>query len=94
MSRTGDLAPLLDLPLASVEVDFVAQSHKVRLRHVGGPAALGIGIEDARPYDADGWVRLSDNVVDLLPGEERELDVDAPGPLLVEGWNVEAIRVG
>ena len=92
MTRTSDLAPLLDLPRAAVEVERADGS--VTLRHAGGPAAIGIVIEDARPYDAPGWIVLEDNVIDLLPGETRELAVEGEGPLLVEGWNVEALRVG
>ena len=48
-------------------------------------------LEDARPYEAPGWVTFSDNVLDLLPGETRELDVRGPaGELRVEGWNAHA----
>ena len=50
-------------------------------------AALGLVLEDARPYDAPGWLLLSDNVIDLLPGESQELEVEGSGELLVEGWN-------
>jgi beta-mannosidase len=89
MTRTDNLAPLLDLPAARVEVDLVADSNYLRLRHVAGPAALGIVLEDARPYEEPGWVTFSDNVLDLLPGEERMIDVTGPvGELRVEGWNV------
>jgi hypothetical protein len=49
---------------------------------------VGIVVEDARPYDAEGWVTFSDNVLDLLPGESREIEVSGPaGALRVEGWN-------
>ena len=55
---------------------------------MSGPAALGVVLEDARPYDAEGWTLFSDNVLDLLPGETREIAVDgAVGELVVEGWN-------
>ena len=93
MTRTADLAPLLALPRARIEVDssLVAQSHKLRVRHVDGPAALGLVVEDARPYDAPGWLIFSDNVLDLLPGEERVLDVRGPvGDLRVDGWNARS----
>jgi beta-mannosidase len=89
MTRTESLAPLLDLPPARVEVE--RDGGRLVLRHVAGPAALGLVVEDARPYDAPGWVVLSDNVLDLLPGESRELELSGPaGELLVEGWNARA----
>jgi hypothetical protein len=37
---------------------------------------------------------FEDNVVDLLPGESRTIGVEGATQLLVEGWNVEALRVG
>jgi beta-mannosidase len=86
MTRTENLAPLLDLPPARVDVGRAGD--RLRLAHAGGPAALGIVIEDARPYDANGWVVFEDNVIDLLPGESRELEVTGGGELRVEGWNV------
>ena len=79
MTRTDTLEPLLDLPEADVSAEFVAQSHKLLLRHVGGPAALGIVIEAAV---------CSDNVFDLLPGEERTIEVEGSEPPRFEGWNV------
>jgi beta-mannosidase len=79
MTRTETLEPLLDLPPARVETEFVAQSHKLRLRHADGPAALGIVIEAAV---------CSDNVIDLLPGEERTIEVEVSEAPRVEGWNV------
>jgi beta-mannosidase len=89
MSRTENLAPLLDLEPAAVEV--AREGDRLRLRHAGGPAAVGIVLEDARPYAAEGWVVFSDNVLDLLPGESREVVLSGPvGELRVEGWNVHA----
>jgi beta-mannosidase len=85
MTRAQDLAPLLDLPRAEIAFDGTV------LRNAGTVAALGIVLEDARPYDQPGWVTFSDNVLDLLPGEERELTVAGPvGALRVEGWNARA----
>ena len=89
MTRTENLAALLDLPRAELEV--AADGNYRVLRNVSGTAALGVVVEDARPYDAPGWVSFSDNVLDLLPGEERTIEVGGPaGELLVEGWNVRA----
>jgi beta-mannosidase len=62
MSRTENLAPLLDLPATTIEVDGSV------LRNTGAFAALGIVAEH--------------DVLDLLPGEEREA-----GALREEGWN-------
>jgi beta-mannosidase len=98
MTTAPDLSPLLGLPRAKVQVErfplpsnSLLQGIGVRLRHVAGPAALGIVLEDARPLDAPGWVVFEDNVIDLLPGESRELRVEGPvGELRVEGWNVRA----
>ena len=89
MTRTENLAPLLDLPRA--EIDLVADSNYRVLRNTSGTAALGIVLEDARPYDAPGWVTFSDNVLDLLPGEERRIEVGGPvRELIVQGWNASA----
>lgn len=89
MTRTENLAPLLDLPRAELEI--VADSNYRVLRHVSGTAALGVVLEDARPYEEPGWVAFSDNVLDLLPGEERRIEVGGPvGELIVEGWNASA----
>ncbi len=96
MTRTEDLAPLLDLPPARVAVARDADCVHLHL-HLHPPsqvAALGIVIEDARPPGAEGWPVLEDNVIDLLPGESRTIGVEGGGALLVQGWNVEAVRVG
>jgi beta-mannosidase len=89
MTRTENLAPLLELPRA--ELELVADSNYRVFRNVSRVAALGIVLEDARPYDAPGWVTFSDNVLDLLPGEERRIELEGPvGELRVEGWNARA----
>jgi beta-mannosidase len=89
MTRTESLAPLLDLPEARLEL--VARSNSLVLSHVSGPAALGVVLEDARPYEAPGWVTFSENVLDLLPGEERTIELAGPvGELRAEGWNARA----
>jgi beta-mannosidase len=90
MTRTEDLAPLLDLPPATIAIER-APSNRLLLGNHGSVAALGLVLEDARPYDAPGWVTFSDNVLDLLPGETRELELGGPvGELRVEGWNASA----
>jgi hypothetical protein len=75
MTKTENLAPLLDLEPAKLEIRQLAEPPSNRLllgtvllRHLSGPAAIGIVCGD---------------VVDLLPGEERIV------PALPEwGWNV------
>ncbi len=81
MTRTHDLAPLLDLPRTTLGFDGGV------LRNDGAVTAVGVVLEDSRPYDAPGWIRFSDNVLDLLPGEERAIEVEGDGPLRIEGWN-------
>jgi beta-mannosidase len=91
MTTTENLSPLLDLPRAELEValrDGPSNCQFLALTNVGAVAAIGVVLEDARPYDAPGWVTFSDNVLDLLPGETRELELGGPvGELIVEGWN-------
>jgi beta-mannosidase len=96
LSRTENLAPLLDLPPAEVAAELDDDGVHLHLHlHPPAPAAaLGIVLEDARPHDAPGWVVFEDNVIDLLPGESRTIRVDGAREILVEGWNVEARRVG
>jgi beta-mannosidase len=72
MSRTESLAPLLDLPPTSLSLaDGV-------LRNTGEVAAVGVVLEAD-----DRWAVFPDNVLDLLPGEER----DAGAATRAEGWN-------
>jgi beta-mannosidase len=96
MTRTANLAPLLDLPAADVAADLDDNGVHLHLHlHPSAQAAaLGIVLEDARPSEARGWVVFEDNVIDLLPGESRTIAVAGGGPIRVEGWNVEARHVG
>ena len=80
MTRTDDLSPLLDLPPATVAVE--RDGAVLRLRHVDGPAALGIFLE------GDDWTVFSDNVIDLLPEEARTIEVQGGDEVRIEGWNV------
>jgi beta-mannosidase len=87
MTRTETLEPLLDLPPAQLRADR-KPSNRLLLGNDGPVAALGIVVEDARPSDAPGWATVSDNVLDLLPGETLELQLAGPvGELRIEGWN-------
>jgi beta-mannosidase len=95
-SRTGDLAPLLDLPAARIETITEPGLRAVRLRHLGGPAALGLYLTDARPIEAEGWAVFGDNMLDLLPGESVRVPVtwrsagEEGRTVRVEGWNTRA----
>jgi len=72
MSRTEDLAPLLDLPRTTLTLDGGV------LRNTGDVAALGVILEAD-----DRWAHFDDNVLDLLPGEARP----AGAATRAEGWN-------
>ena len=72
MSRTESLAPLLDLPRATLTL-----SNEL-LTNTGEVAALGVILESDDP-----WALFDDNVLDLLPGESVRV-----GPTTrAEGWN-------
>jgi beta-mannosidase len=86
MTRTDDLAPLLALPATELRVELCDGT--LTVANAGGVTAIGAVLEDARPLDASGWVVFSDNVLDLLPGEERTIRIEGPvGEVRVEGWN-------
>jgi hypothetical protein len=103
LASTGaDLGPLLDLPPArlagTVEAD--GDGGVLVLRHAGGPLAAGLRLLDARPAAAPGWAVLGNDPRPLLPGEERRLRLawrgvpdGAPRPVLLDGWNVEPVRI-
>ncbi|MCU1491169.1 MAG: hypothetical protein JWM85_2574, partial [Acidimicrobiaceae bacterium] len=93
MSRTEDLSPLLELAPAQLEASIEADS--LWLRHLAGPAALGLVASDARAPGATGWLVLEDNLVDLLPGEQRRIGLCwraaplADRVVRLSGWNLE-----
>src|SRR5690606_28499168 len=97
------LAPLLDVPAATVEVEVACappgDRWEVRLRHAAGPAALGLVLTDGRPHGTPGWAIIEDGWFDLLPGEERTIAVDwegapdEPRTLVLGGWNLGPIDV-
>jgi hypothetical protein len=94
----SDLAALLDLAPATVEVTVDREDVRwtLRLEHQGGPAAIGVTIEDDRPIDESGWAEVDASAFDLLPSERAEVAVtwrDAPADgrrLRVSAWNVRA----
>jgi beta-mannosidase len=95
LSTAADLAPLLDLDPADVACTL--EDGAVVLRHLGGMAVPGLVLEDGRPADEPGWAVFGDNMIDLLPGEERRIALswrDAPEAgrrVRVSGWNLAAV---
>ncbi|HEX5828129.1 MAG TPA: glycoside hydrolase family 2 TIM barrel-domain containing protein [Candidatus Limnocylindrales bacterium] len=100
LSTGRDLAALRSIEPATLELDRTADEddpglQALSLRHVAGPAALGLVIEDARPIAAPGWLEAEDGWFDLLPGESRRLGLrwaDAPPEerrIRLHGWNVD-----
>lgn len=104
-----DLAPLLDLPAATVAADVTTDlgtdlgadggdTWTVRLRHTGGPAVVGLALHDGRPAGAAGWPEHVLDPAPLLPGETRTTHVtwhddDGPRSLVVDAWNLAATRL-
>ncbi|HWH06668.1 MAG TPA: glycoside hydrolase family 2 TIM barrel-domain containing protein [Gaiellaceae bacterium] len=77
-SKAATLEPLLHLPRAALTATRTP-GNRLLLANRGGVAAVGVVVE--------GLV-LADNVLDVLPGEERELEVLAElYEPRVEGWN-------
>ncbi|HEY8588238.1 MAG TPA: hypothetical protein VIL55_01680 [Naasia sp.] len=91
----GDLAELLELPAADIEV--TRDRDAVQVRHVAGPAVLGLRLADARPAGATGFAVATGDPRPLLPGETRSFritgDTGAPGEYTVESWNTRPIPV-
>jgi beta-mannosidase len=99
VSGAADLAALRSLAPAEVDVEIERASDDWRLAfaHRGGPAAVGLVVDDDRPFDAPGWAEADDGWFVLLPGETDEVQVrwaDAPADgrqLRVHGWNVDVV---
>jgi hypothetical protein len=91
MTTADTLAALLELPQARVEVEVsdaalpLPRSEQVNctltFRNTGSVAALGIVLESREP------AYFSDNVLDLLPGEERRIVVEGSAQVAFAGWN-------
>ncbi|MFK7693205.1 glycosyl hydrolase 2 galactose-binding domain-containing protein [Paenibacillus sp. HJGM_3] len=101
-SRTDDLQPLLDLPIAAVAItrrETGSTSWCLELSHAGGPAAVELRLEEERPLEAEGYAYFSDNGFSLLPGESRTVAVEWSGVppvsrrLSLSGWNTGVVQV-
>ena len=94
-----NLAPLLDLAPAQLDVTVAREDERwtLRLDHRGGPAAIGVTLEDDRPIGDPGWAEVEDSGFDLLPMERAEIAVTWRGAPIagrrvrVSGWNAEAV---
>jgi hypothetical protein len=96
LSGRDDLTPLLEVDRAEVRVDVAAADDvwTVALTHLGGPVAIGLRLEDARPITDPGWAVVDDGWFELFPGESRTVTVRWTGErptgrcLRLSGWNV------
>jgi beta-mannosidase len=96
-----DLAPLLDLPRATVDVTVGQVTDRpddwqVDVVHRAGPVVVGLQVVDDRPIEAPGWAVVDGDPRPLLPGGRTRLRVHwrgAPGPRAVrlESWNTEPL---
>jgi len=78
----------------AAEEDAADAGRLVRIRHLAGPAVVGLRISDVRPADAPGFLAIEGDPRPLLPGEERVWAVGgARGPLRVESWNTESLEI-
>jgi hypothetical protein len=101
LGRGSDLAGLLDLPPAELDVGVErdATSWCLTFANAGSAVAAGVLVTDDRRLDAPGWGVPDDSWFDLLAGEPRVVRVawanDEPADrrLRIDGWNVAPIEV-
>jgi len=103
-SVSDDLGGLLELERAEIETRLVPgagpDSGFVRVRHVGGPAVVGLRVTDARPVDAAGWAVIDGDPRPLMPGEERRFavrwrgDAEGDAPMVIRRLGVESWNAG
>jgi beta-mannosidase len=99
----ADLAPLLDLPRAAVDITprpGPDGDWQVDVVHRSGPVVVGLRLVDARPADAPGWAVVDADPRPLLPGDSTRLTVHwrgardpGAGPRIVrlESWNTDPV---
>ena len=91
-----DWSALLELPWAELDVSVSEADgdRLVRIRHVTGPAVIGLRLRDVRAAEVQGWVSIDGDPRPLLPGEERVWAVrGARGPLRLESWNTKDVEI-
>lgn len=97
-TSAADLAPLLDLAPATVDVAVRPDgpdAARVEVAHRAGPAVVGLALLDARPAGAPGRAVLDGDPRPLLPGASRTLRARWTAPtrgrrLVLEAWNLPA----
>lgn len=102
----ADLGAMFDLGAAHVDVSLEAAPEigasdggavLARIRHVDGPAVIGLCVLDPRPASAAGRLVAGGDSRPLLPGEERTLRLRWSGvaagrrALRIEAWNLEPL---
>jgi beta-mannosidase len=84
-----DFGALLDLPPAELDVQFDAET--LRLRNDGPSVVPLLRVLDARAAADPGWITWDDNAIDLLPGEQRVLRGRWTGTaerrIAIDSWN-------
>jgi beta-mannosidase len=107
VSSTADLAELLTLPVAELQVsaspggdaDPDGSGWTVTVRNTGSVTAVFCRLSDARPYGSSGWMVAGDSGFHLLPGESVALPVGWDGvptqdrAVLLDAFNLPPVRV-
>lgn len=74
-SRTGDLAPLFDVPQTSLAVVAGDHGETVEIVNTGPHAAMHVRVSDDRAVRSEGQALFSASHFSLLPGESTTVDV-------------------
>lgn len=88
-TTTADFASLFDVE--APQLDVSRDTDAVRIRNVGGTAALTVRLVDPRPAGAAEMLSVGGDPRPLLPGEERRLTATVGLPVRVEAWNAESV---
>jgi hypothetical protein len=89
LTADEDFGALLELPPAELDVQFDAET--LRLRNDGPSVVPFLRVLDSRPAASPGWITWDDNAIDLLPGEQRVLRGRWTGTaerrIAIDSWN-------
>jgi beta-mannosidase len=98
-STHGNLSPLLNASAAGVRAEIARDNDQwmVTLENRSGQSALWLWLSAEKPdLRAPGYAYFSDNYFCLLPGEQRQVQVQWSGEsqnLILSGWNIEPVRL-